>query len=178
MLCGCCVVDVWLPCGCRVVAVWLLCGCCVVAVLLLCCCCVVAVLLLCCCCVVVCCCFDVSLHLDACDVTTQLAPDAPSPGRNSLLQAGPHSFTQLAHRPSACSWGRMSSGLETQFPQTAQQRLTPPVSEATQNNELLLLHRSSGLFTLRLFPGGLFAVRCLRFRLHLLLLLPRNPSDG
>ena len=53
VLCGCCVVVVWLLCGCCVVVVWLLCGCCVVVVWLLCGCCVVVVWLCCGCCVVV-----------------------------------------------------------------------------------------------------------------------------
>ena len=44
LLCGCCVVVVWLLCGCCVVVVWLLCGCCgVVVVLLWCGCCGVVV---------------------------------------------------------------------------------------------------------------------------------------
>ena len=39
-------------------------------------------------------CFAVSLLFNACDVTTQLPPDAPSPGRDQeYLHAGPHSPT-------------------------------------------------------------------------------------
>ena len=38
----------------------------------------------------ICQCFAVSLHFNACDVTTQLAPDAPSPGRIlTTLMLGP-----------------------------------------------------------------------------------------
>ena len=77
VVCCCCVV-VWL-CGC--VVVWL-CGCVVVWLWLLC------VVVVCCVLCVVCCvfhCFIVSLFFNACDVTTKLAPDAPSPRRKTNL---------------------------------------------------------------------------------------------
>ena len=74
-------------------------------------CCVLCVVL---CVLCVVCCFTVSLHNDACDVTTQLAPDAPSPRRiQTACMLGHPSPTQHAHGPSPCSWGRMSSGLHT-----------------------------------------------------------------
>ena len=55
--------------------------------------------------------FTVSLLFNACDVTTQLAPDAPSPRRiENHSHAGSHSHQACAHGPSPCSRGRVSSG--------------------------------------------------------------------
>ena len=86
--------SLWLWCGCGVVVVWLLRGWCVVW--LLCGCCVAAVLCVVCCVVLLSCvvcvesCFTVSLIFTACDGTTKLVPDAPSPRRilaqNKLLK--------------------------------------------------------------------------------------------
>ena len=43
---------------------------------------------------------------------TVSVPDAPLPERIQQLLTGSHSSTQHADRPSACSWGRMGSGLQ------------------------------------------------------------------
>ena len=67
--------------------------------------------------VVVCCglcvvsCFTVPLIINACDVTTKLVPDAPSPRRMQTTACWAQFPTQHAPRPAACSRGRMSSCL-------------------------------------------------------------------
>ena len=88
----CCVLWLWLwcvvvccGCGCCCGVVWCCAECCVCCVFL---CCVLCAV---CCVLCVVCCFTVSLFhcftpLNACDVTTQLAPDAPSPGRNNIKE--------------------------------------------------------------------------------------------
>ena len=60
-------------------------------------------------------CFTVSLLFNACDVTTKLVPDAPSPGRIQLHTCwDPFSHPACSPRPSSCSWGRMSRSLLSQ----------------------------------------------------------------
>ena len=79
----CCVVLCCVVLCCVVLCCVVLC--CVVLCCVVLCCVVLCCVVLCCvvlCCVVLCCVvFAVSLHFNACDVTTQLAPDAPPPRR-------------------------------------------------------------------------------------------------
>ena len=129
-----CVVVVVVVCCVLCVVLLLLCVvvlllCCCVVVLLCCCvvvllCCCVVVLL--CCCVVVllcvvvlcvvvffccCCCFTVSLFFNACDVTTKLAPDTPSPRRNKQLGHAESHPLNVFNKTLGCSRDRVSSGL-------------------------------------------------------------------